>query len=65
MSVVAAEMLPGTSSGLGFLILFGLNIGQLQVTIAGMIVIGLIGLGIDYLMKRVEMRYFGWKGLEK
>ncbi|KQC08474.1 MAG: ABC transporter permease [Methanolinea sp. SDB] len=65
MSVVAAEMLPGTTSGLGFLILFGLNIGQLQVTIAGMIVIGLIGLGIDYLMKRVEMRYFSWKGLEK
>jgi len=65
MSVVAAEMLPGTTSGLGFLILFGLNIGQLQVTIAGMIIIGLIGLSIDYFMKRVEERYFSWKGLEK
>jgi NitT/TauT family transport system permease protein len=65
MSVVAAEMLPGTTSGLGFLILFGLNIGQLQVTIAGMIVIGLIGLSIDYFLKRVEQKYFRWKGLEK
>ncbi|HUU76117.1 MAG TPA: ABC transporter permease [Methanoregulaceae archaeon] len=65
MSVVAAEMLPGTTSGLGYLILFGLNIGQLQVTIAGMIMIGLIGLSIDYFLKRFEQRHFKWKGLER
>ncbi|MEI6294332.1 MAG: ABC transporter permease, partial [Methanomicrobiales archaeon] len=36
MSVVAAEMLPGTSSGLGYLIMYSYNYGQVQVIIAGM-----------------------------
>jgi NitT/TauT family transport system permease protein len=65
MSVVAAEMLPGVTSGLGYLILTAYNFGQMQVTIAGMIVIGVIGLSFDFLFKAVERRWFGWRGLER
>jgi len=65
MSVVAAEMLPGTSSGLGYLILYSYNYGQVQVIIAGMIVIGLIGLSIDFILKEIERRKFQWQGLER
>jgi NitT/TauT family transport system permease protein len=65
MSVVAAEMTAGTSSGLGYLIIYAYNFGQVQVIIAGMIVIGLIGLGIDNMLKRVERKKFQWQGLEK
>jgi NitT/TauT family transport system permease protein len=64
MSVVAAEMI-GTASGLGYLIIYAYNFGQIQVIIAGMIVIGLIGLSIDYLLKRVESERFAWQGLER
>ncbi len=64
MSVVAAEMI-GTASGLGYLIIYAYNFGQIQVIIAGMIVIGLIGLAIDYLLKRVEAERFAWQGLER
>jgi NitT/TauT family transport system permease protein len=65
MSVVAAEMLPGTSSGLGYLIIYSYNFGQLQVTVAGMVVIGLIGLFVDTLLRSVEKRRFAWQGLER
>jgi len=65
MCVVAAEMLPGTTSGLGYLILYAYNFGQMQVILAGMVVIGLIGLSIDYLFKEVEGRKFGWRELER
>jgi NitT/TauT family transport system permease protein len=65
MCVVAAEMLPGTTSGLGYLILYAYNFGQMQVIIAGMVVIGLIGLSIDYFFKGVEAREFGWRELER
>jgi len=65
MSVVAAEMLPGTSSGLGYLIMYSYNYGQVQVIIAGMIVIGFIGLSIDFILKEIEKRKFHWQGLER
>lgn len=63
MCVVAAEMLPGTTTGLGYLIMYAYNWGQSQVIIAGMIVIGLIGLGIDGLFRAVENRQFRWRGM--
>lgn len=65
MCVVAAEMMPGTNSGLGYLILYSYNFSQVQVIVAGMIVIGLIGLGIDLALRQVEIRYFRWRELER
>ncbi|MDD1707606.1 MAG: ABC transporter permease [Methanoregulaceae archaeon] len=64
MCVVAAEMLPGTTAGLGFLIMYAYNLGQLDVIGAGMIVIGLIGLGADFLFRAGQARFFGWEGKE-
>jgi NitT/TauT family transport system permease protein len=65
MCVVAAEMMPGTNSGLGYLILYSYNFSQVQVIIAGMIVIGIIGLGIDVALRQVELRRFRWRELER
>lgn len=65
MCVVAAEMMPGTNSGLGYLIMSSYNWGQVQVIIAGMIVIGLIGIGFDYLFKVIDRRSFSWRVLER
>jgi NitT/TauT family transport system permease protein len=62
MCVVAAEMLPGTSAGLGFLIMYAYNLGQLQVIGAGMIIIGLIGLSADALFQVVQFKFFAWRG---
>ncbi|MCU0631813.1 MAG: ABC transporter permease [Methanolinea sp.] len=65
MCVVAAEWLPGISKGLGYLILYAYNFGQTNLIIAGMVVIGVIGLLIDFVFKRVERRWFSWRGLER
>jgi NitT/TauT family transport system permease protein len=65
MAVVAAEMLPGASSGLGYLIIFSYNFGQMHYIIAGMIVIGIIGIAFDALFKGGERTQFRWRGLER
>ncbi len=65
MCVVAAEMLPGTNSGIGYLIMYSYNWGQVQVIIAGMIVIGIIGIGVDILFREVEKRKFQWQEMNR
>ncbi|HVP25476.1 MAG TPA: ABC transporter permease [Methanomicrobiales archaeon] len=65
MCVVAAEWLPGTTSGLGYLTLYAYNFGQMQFIIAGMITIGIIGIAFDLLFRSVEDRWFAWRRLER
>jgi NitT/TauT family transport system permease protein len=65
MCVVAAEMMPGTSSGIGYLIINSYNWGQVNVIIAGIIVIGIIGLGVDFVFKFVERKKFMWRQLDR
>ncbi len=65
MCVVAAEMLPGTNTGLGYLIMYAYGWGQIQVVMAGMIAIGIIGIGIDRFFVYVERRWLSWRGLER
>ncbi|MCZ9313634.1 MAG: ABC transporter permease [Methanocorpusculum sp.] len=65
MSVVAAEMLPGTTQGLGYLIMQTYGWGQVQAVIAGMIAIGIIGIVMDQFFQYVQRRKFGWEALDK
>ena len=52
--VVAAEMI-AVNSGLGYLIIDARNAGKrYDLVVAGMIMIGLIGLGLDWLVRRME-----------
>jgi NitT/TauT family transport system permease protein len=52
--VVAAEMI-AVNSGLGYLIIDARNAGKrYDLVVAGMILIGLIGLGLDFLIRRLE-----------
>jgi NitT/TauT family transport system permease protein len=52
--VVAAEMI-AVNSGLGYLIIDARNAGKrYDLVVAGMILIGLIGLGLDLLVRRLE-----------
>lgn len=52
--VVAAEMI-AVDSGLGYLVIDSRNAGKrYDLVIAGMILIGLIGLGLDICMRRLE-----------
>ncbi|WP_456472263.1 ABC transporter permease [Methanocaldococcus sp.] len=61
MCVVAAEMLPGSSSGLGYLIMYAYSLSRMDIVIASMIVIGLIGLTLDRVLRFIEDKYFFWR----
>ncbi|HJJ48085.1 MAG TPA: ABC transporter permease [Methanocorpusculum sp.] len=65
MSVVAAEMMPGASSGLGYMIMYFFQWNQVQIIIAGMICIGIIGILMDQIFKIVQRKKFGWEVLDK
>ena len=65
MSVVAAEMMPGTMQGLGNLIMQTFALGQINVVVAGMIAIGIIGIVMDQFFQYVQKRKFGWEVLDK
>lgn len=60
MCVVAAEMV-AVSRGLGFLILEARNTFSTATVLAGMLVIGAIGLGLDALLQRAQQRLLRWQ----
>jgi len=61
MCIVAAEMMGGEPVGLGRLILKYANLLQIDVVVLGMVVIGLIGLAMNYLLLSGERRLFKWR----
>jgi NitT/TauT family transport system permease protein len=65
MCLVSAEMLPGSLSGVGYLITHAYTVGRTDVVIAGMISIGVIGAAMDWLFRLVEERKFRWKRLTR
>ena len=58
--LVAAEMLPGASSGMGYLIFDAQMLGRMDVVIAGMLLIGATGALLDWGCRAVERRKLGW-----
>lgn len=65
MCLVSAEMLPGSLSGVGYLITHAYTVGRTDVVVTGMVSIGVIGAGLDWLFRLVEERKFTWKRLAR
>lgn len=65
MCLVAAEMMPGSISGIGYLITHAYTVARTDIVMAGMISIGIIGLLIDVTFRAVEDRCFAWKRLAR
>ena len=57
MCTISAEMI-GSSSGLGYMILTATNLFDTGTTVVGMLVIGLIGLALDYVFGLAQKRIF-------
>ncbi|MEG0671400.1 ABC transporter permease [Clostridium sp.] len=60
--LVSAEMLPGSLSGVGYLITHAYELARTDLVITGMICIGGIGAILDGLFRFVEVKYFSWQG---
>lgn len=65
MCLVSAEMLPGSLSGVGYLITHAYTVARIDVVVAGMVSIGLVGALMDWLFRVVETRSFSWQRLSR
>jgi ABC-type nitrate/sulfonate/bicarbonate transport system permease component len=61
MSLIAAEMVGVGTSGLGLMIESSKTMWRLDYAVAGMVVIGAVGLALDFAMRRVETYFLRWR----
>lgn len=65
MCLVSAEMLPGSISGVGYLITHAYTMASTDIVVAGMVGIGLTGAIMDWLFRHMERRFFSWQRLAR
>jgi len=65
MCLVSAEMLPGSISGVGYLITHAYTLARTDIVIAGMISIGIVGAVLDLFFRFIEDRKFVWTRLTR
>ena len=53
VSLIVVEMLAGTD-GLGYMMVWGRTLFQLDIVIVGMIVVGVVGFALDLVLRRLE-----------
>lgn len=59
--LVSAEMLPGSLSGVGYLITHAYELGRTDLVITGIICIGGVGASLDWIYRIIEKKYFSWQ----
>jgi len=62
--IIAAEMMTGTDSGIGYLLMYASDNSAMDIVIAAMIIIGSIGAGLNFLMRAACHRFVSWQGKE-
>ena len=62
MCLVSAEMLPGSLSGVGYLITHAYTVARTDIVITGMISIGVMGALMDQAFRLCERRMLFWRG---
>lgn len=60
VSLVSAEMLPGSMAGIGYFITHSYELTRIDLVITGMIVIGFAGWLMDYGFRIAIQRHFSW-----
>lgn len=65
MCLVAAEMMPGSISGIGYIITHAYTVARTDIVIAGMISIGIVGVLIDATFRIFEEKRFAWQRLAR
>ena len=65
MCLVSAEMLPGSISGVGYLITHAYTLASTDIVMAGMISIGIVGTVMDRVFYFFETQKYSWQRLAK
>lgn len=64
MVIIAAEMMVGSDSGIGYLLMYAADNSAMDVVMACMVIIGVIGGLMNFLMRCCMQQYVSWKGKE-
>jgi len=62
--IIAAEMMTGSNSGIGYLLMYASDNSAMDLVIAAMLIIGAIGALLNYLMRFLMAGLVAWKGKE-
>ncbi len=62
--IIAAEMMTGSDSGIGYLLMYAADNAAMDIVIASMLIIGAGGAALNFLMLRLMKRFVGWHGRE-
>ena len=62
--IIAAEMMTGSDSGIGYLLMYASDNSAMDIVIAAMLIIGVIGALLNFTMRRIMLRTVRWKGKE-
>jgi len=60
LALVVVELL-ASSEGLGYMIVFGRQLFQLDVVMAAVVVVGAVGYVLDRVLARIEIVLLGWR----
>jgi len=60
LTLVFVELL-ASSEGIGYLMVWGRQLAQLDLVIVAMFVIGIVGVALDLLLRALESRVAGWR----
>jgi NitT/TauT family transport system permease protein len=62
--IIAAEMLPGAESGIGYLLIYASDNAAMDIVIAAMLIVGSIGACLSFMMRRIMSGLVRWHGKE-
>ena len=65
MVIIAAEMLPGSDSGIGYLIIYSYELAEMHILIACMIVISFVGLVMNQILQKLTKNISKWSALDR
>jgi NitT/TauT family transport system permease protein len=62
--IIAAEMMTGGDSGIGYLLMYASDNSAMDIVIAAMLIIGAIGALLALFMRRIMFSFVNWRGKE-
>ena len=62
--IIAAEMMTGGDSGIGYLLIYASDNSAMDIVIAAMLIIGAVGALLTFVMRRLMYHFVSWKPKE-
>jgi NitT/TauT family transport system permease protein len=62
--IIAAEMMIGSDSGIGYLLMYASDNAAMDLVVAAMFIVGGVGALLNYSMRRIMQHFVSWKGKE-